>query len=329
MMMKSDVKSRQEKPAGIRISIGVATRRRPAMLEHCLRSLAAQAVPDGTELVIIVVENDREKYSNDVVATVERQSPIPIEYHLEQNIGISNARNAVLDAAIANGSDYLAFIDDDELAYPEWIDRLFTAMRNHGAMIAGGPVLRTLECNEPPAWAARYFPAIQSRHGGWPNVISGALPTGTGNLLFDLSPVRESGIRFDKKFNLIGAEDLAFIEAFSAAVDRKSVYVNDALVCEVIPASRLTRSYIFKRTVMDESHIVRLRKGQSYGFVIAVTMAFSGIFYIAAGGFLYALTCFINSTMSMVCLNKVAHGVGILSGLTGYHVLTYKRVNGK
>ena len=330
-MMHSDVKSRQDRPDGGRISIGVATRRRPAMLEQCLRSLAAQAVPDGTELAIVVIENDCEEYSRDVVAAVERQSPIPIEYHLERNIGISNARNAVLDAAIANGSDYLAFIDDDELAYPEWISRLFAAMREHGAMIAGGPVLRTFQCEKVPEWAARYFPPILSRQGGWPNIIPGSLPGGSGNMLFDLAPVRENGIDFDIRFNLCGAEDLAFIEAYMDKCDggSRSVHVNDALVCEVIPESRLKPSYIFMSKIRIMSHMARIEKGPRPGFGFIANKAFSGLSHIAAGGLLFVLTYFVNRTWSMIFLMKVAAGIGMLYGLAGYHPSTYSKVTGQ
>ena len=286
------------------------------------------AVPDGTELVILVVENDREQFCKEVVAAVEKQSAIAIEYHNEPHIGISAARNAVLDVAMANGSDYLAFIDDDELAHSRWIKRLFAAMVEYGAMIAGGPVNRTFQCKEVPAWAKRYFRPIQSSQGGWPNVIPGVLPTGTGNMLIDLAPVCESGIRFDMNYNLTGAEDHVFIEAFAKACNGNAVYVNDANVCEVIPASRLTRSYIFRRILRDHSHIVRRQNGSCPGFGFAVGQAISGVSHIAVGGLFCALTCFVNSTMSTIFLMKMAKGCGILLGLAGHHPSTYKKITG-
>ena len=321
-------KSWKDKPAGGRICIGVATRRRPAMLEQCLRSLAAQAVPAGTELVIVVVENDREEFSKGIVGTVERQSSIPIEYHLERNIGISNARNTVLDAAIANGSDYLAFIDDDELAYPQWIRRLFTAMTEHDAMIAGGPVNRIFQCKEPPVWATRYFRPKQSRQGGWPNVMPGVLPMGTNNLLFDLSPVRQGGVRFDQKFNLIGTGDLAFIDAFSKAVDGKSVYVNDALVCEVIPESRLKLSYIFMDAMSSRTHAVRMQKQSAPGIRFVMGCVFKGISNVVLGGLIGASTYFFSKYIGTIFLIRMAKGIGTLLGLAGYHPLKYKKVTG-
>ena len=331
MVAKHDIKSRkdnQEKLIRGKISIGVPTRQRPEMLEQCLRSLTVQAVPDGMELVIVVVENDPEPSSRGVVDAVEKQSTIPIEYHIERRIGLASVRNTVLDAAIANGSDYLAFIDDDELAYPEWVSRLHAAVVEHGAMMAGGAVNRIFECTAVPAWAAQYYRPTQSEHGGWPKVIPGALPTATHNLFFDLSPARERGIRFDVRFNLTSGEDTQFISDLAQATNGKSIYVNDAIVCEVIPASRMTRKYIFKRNVLAASHEVRIQRGQRPGFGFVVQKLFSGMGLMVLGGFFFALTYFVNGAISAIWMLLMSRGIGILSGLLGYQPRLYAQVTG-
>ena len=311
-----------------KISIGVPTRQRPEMLEQCLRTLTVQAVPDGAELVIVVVENDREPSCGGVIAAVEQQSTIPIEYHVERCIGLASARNALLDAALTNGSDYLAFIDDDELAYPEWISRLYVAVVEHGAVMASGPVGRTFECKDPPAWATQYFGLIGWSVGGWPNVMPDVLPQGTGNMIVDLVAVRETNIEFDTNYDLTGGEDTLFISGLAQACNGKAVYVNDAFVCEVVPKSRIKRSYIFVQTVRIEGNKALMFKERYGGFRSFLGMTYSGVANIVLGGLFCVLTCFISQSFSTRFLMKVAKGIGILAGLIGYRIEMYKKVTG-
>ena len=100
------------------VCAGVCTIQRPEMLAKCLRSLAAQKNLDGLDFKILVVDNDATPSSAHVVKAVSSSCPFPIHYYHEPKRGIPMARNRVLESASAIGADWLAFLDDDQRAFP-------------------------------------------------------------------------------------------------------------------------------------------------------------------------------------------------------------------
>ena len=94
------------------------------MLDRCLESLAMQLVDDSLRISIIVVDNEAEPNSRRAALTVTSNSPFPVHYVHQPKRGIALARNAAADKALALQVDWLAFIDDDETAEPDWIAQL-------------------------------------------------------------------------------------------------------------------------------------------------------------------------------------------------------------
>jgi glycosyltransferase involved in cell wall biosynthesis len=95
------------------------------MLQDCLASLVSQQVPECVSLIIAVVENHA---ADACRAIVERFAARPgawrIIYAHEPHLGIPIARNRSLDLALAEGADWIAFIDDDAVAEANWIGTL-------------------------------------------------------------------------------------------------------------------------------------------------------------------------------------------------------------
>jgi succinoglycan biosynthesis protein ExoM len=54
--------------------------------------------------------------------------------------GIPMARNAALEAALRNSPDFIAFLDDDEVAPPHWLKSLLRALEDSGADAVQGGV---------------------------------------------------------------------------------------------------------------------------------------------------------------------------------------------
>lgn len=239
--------------------IGVCTARRPAMLKKCLESLVSQKKPlDGT-LQVVVVENDDQPNSQNVVAEVTTSTDVKIHYCLETERGIPFARNRVLAEAIRLGVDNLALIDDDEVADQNWLFNLSEAKKTHSADVVNGPVRRVFNVGaQVPKW--------------WNPMKPVTLQTGshlssapTNNVLLSARLYQKSG--FDLKFDTrltFGHEDIDF---FSRAVDRgaKIVWCSDAWVTEEIPASRVENHRLLERAEADHAaraYLCSLREGR-------------------------------------------------------------------
>src|SRR5579863_10413038 len=98
-------------------TVCIATHRRNLGLEKLLASLASQKGASAFD--IVVVDNDREKSAEPIAFSF--RDKVPLTYLVEPVRGIARARNR---AVAISRSPFLAFIDDDEWAMPEWIGAL-------------------------------------------------------------------------------------------------------------------------------------------------------------------------------------------------------------
>lgn len=104
--------------------VAVCTRARPKMLAACLASLSRLNIPSPLDASAIVIENNDKPDSYPVVEEARKHTSLKIHYVLEPTLGIACARNRALQQARTLGVDYLAFIDDDETAEPNWLAAL-------------------------------------------------------------------------------------------------------------------------------------------------------------------------------------------------------------
>ena len=61
------------------------------------------------------------------------------------------ARNRALAASRQAGASHVAFIDDDELPHPAWLEALYAAVTGKRAAAAIGPVAPIFE-SQPQGW---------------------------------------------------------------------------------------------------------------------------------------------------------------------------------
>jgi succinoglycan biosynthesis protein ExoM len=210
------------------------------MLKDCLRSLMVQETPSQVRLTVVVVENDAESRCRSLVEEMARQPGAPrIVYGHEAEIGIPFARNRSLDLALEHDADWIGFIDDDEIASPDWIAKLAAAAARLDADVLQGPV----EAIYPPQ-ASRLLQKAAKRR-----------PTGTrrctaytNNTLMRASIARKQGLglRFDEAMRFTGGSDVEF---FSRAVAHGAVirWVDEAVVSESVPMARLTLRWQLER----------------------------------------------------------------------------------
>jgi succinoglycan biosynthesis protein ExoM len=225
-----------------RVSVCVVTRRRPKALARLLRGLAELAFDKCAEpsIQIVVVDNDAEGSGRSVVLHARAALRWPVDYAVEPRQGIAIARNTAVARTSAD-TEFIAFIDDDEVPAREWLDELLAAQAHYGADIVAGPVLPRFEASVAP-WL---------EHGGF--YCRKRYPTGspidrvaTNNVLFRRSIFFDAEIRFNERMALTGGADtLFFLEATRAGF--RAVWADAAHVEEWLPASRLKAQWLLLR----------------------------------------------------------------------------------
>jgi len=130
------------------ITVCICTHNRPSYLRDCLNGLRVQSVKADRFEVLIVDSASDPAVAQDLVRLAREFGARLIR--LEQP-GISLARNAGADAARA---EYVAYIDDDAIPAPDWIDAILSALEEPGdrPVLLGGRILPIWETPLPPWW---------------------------------------------------------------------------------------------------------------------------------------------------------------------------------
>lgn len=236
------------------VVVGMATFRRPELLAALLPAVLAQIEDAGAiaglpvQHRVVVVDNDPQESAREVVDSVGDPR---ITYAPEPRPGISSARNRLLDEA--RDVDVLVLLDDDETPHPGWLASMLGTYIAEEADAVCGPVHAVFEGEEDPWVAAGEYYLGQRREG----LRTGAVlrRAATNNLLLDMAVVRRLGLRFDERFGLTGGEDSLFTGQLTAAGGR-IVFCAEAVVDDLVPASRNTRAFqLARRKAQAATHV--------------------------------------------------------------------------
>jgi succinoglycan biosynthesis protein ExoM len=234
----------------MRIDVGICAFRRPAILET-LDSVAAQRLPAGAQLRVIVAENDDRPALRERIKRRGRALGLDLLYIHAPARNISVARNACL--AAAEGA-LLLFIDDDELAEPDWIGRLVKTWRMSRAGVVFGPAFAVYPPTAPGWMRHNDF------HSNRPAANRGVVETGfSSNVLLDRGDTRVRDARFDLAFGRTGGEDVDFFFRLHRAGVQMAI-APDAVVREPVSPSRMSFGWVLRR---------RYTQGAIYGTCVA------------------------------------------------------------
>ena len=280
------------------IDICICTFRRP-FLAQTLQSVALLSAGKH-RIRVIIADNDQQCSARALVEDWRGQLPFELIYVHAPAANICIARNACLDHAAA---DFVAFVDDDEIVAPRWIEALMQAAETSGAAAVLGPV-RALYGPDAPQWMVQ-----GDFHSTLPVFVHGAIRTGyTCNVLIRWS-APYSALRFDLALGQSGGEDTAFFYQLTA-LGGTIAYAPDALVEEPVPADRASMGWLVRR---------RLRFGQTHGMLQtgprARALAIVGA-KLAYCGMMTGLTTFSPVLRRRNWLRAVLH-LGVAGGLLG------------
>jgi len=258
------------------ISICICSYRR-ASLALTLQSLARQQTPDGVNVEVIVVDNDSAGSARAITEAAAPGMRWPVRYEVEPTKGLSSARNRCL--ALAQG-DWLALIDDDETAEPDWLANLYEVARRCEADAVIGAVLPNFEVS-PPGWlaASRFYERTPSGTG----ILLGHGEGLTGNALLRAAFLESQGLSFDEDFNTTGSEDSDFFRRFMAH-GGLMVGCREAVVSEMVPAERMTVDYVRRRSLQIGETYARITHRHRGALGLAFGVARTAVNVGAAAG---------------------------------------------
>lgn len=130
------------------VTVVVCTHNRGPLLSRCLEALDRQTA-DPTRWRVLVVDNASTDETAAVVARQAVTTPYALERLEETQLGLSHARNA---GARASRTPWLAYLDDDALAEPGWMDAILEFIAAHPEPgVFGGPYV-PFYLTPPPRW---------------------------------------------------------------------------------------------------------------------------------------------------------------------------------
>ena len=127
----------------VEISAVICTHNRAAYLRKAIRSLCEQTLDPGRYEVIIVDNGSTDDTKDVVLAAASLESTVC--WIFEPALGLNNARNTGWRNAVG---EYVAYLDDDAVANPDWLERILDAYQK------GRPMLGCVGGRIEPIWEA-------------------------------------------------------------------------------------------------------------------------------------------------------------------------------
>jgi len=235
--------------AMVRISAVICTLNRAAYLAKAVESLINQTYPKEY-YEIIVVDNGSTDNTREVVEKFSQLARI--RYIYEPIKGLCQARNTGWQAA---GGKYVAYLDDDAIACPHWLEKMMKAFETGKPAPAsvGGRVVPIWE-SERPAWLeeqmlgayaivdwgkkARFFkPSSPEHHVGC-------------NVAYKREVLQECGgfnVNLGRKGKNLLSNDEHLIRKYMDSHGLAIYYDPEILVDHLVPKERLTRRFMLRR----------------------------------------------------------------------------------
>ena len=297
-----------------KVFICVATYRRPEHLYLLLDSLRGLAMTEtSADIEVLIVDNDVNESARYVCEAANL--PWPLRYVVEPCRGIAQARNTAVRHA--PDADWVAFLDDDEMVEPHWLEHLLRTQLMFQADIVSGPVVPQFRPSVPE-WI------IQSGLHDRERNLTGSKPKepGMGNVFISAEVFRRIG-SFDERFGLTGGEDTQlFLRAGQAGF--KAVWCDEALVHETIGPSRASLGYLLRRKYWQASALARIEVTRDPGALTYATRAAKAVVRITQGAATLPLASLRGLPATGRALMRICSGAGMLGGLMGITFEPYR-----
>lgn len=294
----------------MQVLVGIPTHKRPELLRQCLESIACQQ-GDLPQIRVLVADNDSNGGAGAKLATeLAAKFPFPLASTVVAEPGISAVRNAILAEARCRDADFIAMIDDDETASPEWLTELLRVQAAFDADVVGGPVIREMPESVPMWLRSGIFRIRYSVDGVVPGI------DGTGNILVSCNSLAEMGWpQFDRAFNLTGGGDFEWFTRVSN-LGATFAWASRAETTEPIPPERMKLGWLLKRSYrsgMTHMRVARLHGSRSE---VAIQAAKAAGFLMLSPLYAFGLASERRRLSTLARWSRALGRIGALAGFT-------------
>jgi GT2 family glycosyltransferase len=298
----------------MKVAISLLTYKRPKLLRQALNSLCRLQFrkAHAPELTLVVVDNDPEKSAKSVVDSCTTQFPGRVIYAVETCRGVACVRNRAVGIAIGF-ADFVAFMDDDEIADPFWLDELLAVQKRYSLPIVTGPIVPRYT-TRTPEWVkpGEFFGPYHLNTGDEPAFVGGA------NVLADAALFRSVAALYDERLALRGGEDTHFYLRLKRA-GVKAVWADSAMMYEWVSPSRATAHWLLQRAYGEGNNFTFLMRYLNPSKRTSLIRLVKGLGMMAAGAG-QVVTAFSRPRL-VRGLQRIFRGMGTLTALFGvvYH----------
>ena len=234
-----------------KISAVICTYNRYDVLDKAIKSLEAQTL-DVSDFEILIIDNSPDFNISQKVK--EAYSDIEnLKYIIEKTPGLSNARNVATELA---DSEFVAFLDDDAIAIPQWLEKILEAIEEFGddVDVVGGRIDPIWEVPRPKWLGDTLLGNISVVNwGGICRIASDDEWFAGANITFRVKRLQELG-GFATSLGRQGSGAVLLSNEESDIIDKikanngKIVYQPEASVDHLVEEKRLKRSWFRKRS---------------------------------------------------------------------------------
>lgn len=232
------------------ITAAICTYDRYDLLPKAIASLREQSLADG-DFEILVIDNSPDRAKSKTVSEGYLRVP-NLRWTVEKTPGLSNARNVATRLAQA---PVIAFMDDDAVAAPNWLEALLEVFKEFGdaAQVVGGRV--------EPMWGVPRPPWLPDSLLGYVSVVDWGgnarfaskteWVAGT-NVAFRVDALKAAGgfiVHLGRKGGghaLLSNDESDVIERM-AQDGARLIYAPEVVVQHLVPADRLTQCWFRRR----------------------------------------------------------------------------------
>lgn len=296
----------------MRVAVCITTYRRLEGLRRLLVNLGELTFTknDVPALSIVVIDNECARETKQMVEQLASSYVWELAYVEEPLPGVSNARNRALHT-VKDTTDFMAFVDDDEVVEPAWLDELLHVQKTYGADVVAGPVLSRFE-GDVPEWVikGKFFDRQRYETGHVLKYVA------SGNVLISSAVLRQTCLIFDERLTLTGGEDTHFFMRLHQ-MGYKMVWADRAVAYEYVPNNRTTMDWIIKRAYRTGNTITFCEIDLLSSPFVKIRRLLMGCGKMLEGILQWLPSLLIGKHSYCDSLRKIYRGMGMLAALKG------------
>jgi glycosyltransferase involved in cell wall biosynthesis len=285
------------------VTVAICTYNRAGCLGLSLDAVCKQEAAFPFE--VLVVDNNSTDNTKVVAESFGGGKP-QVRYVLEPRQGLSHARNRALEEARAA---VVAYLDDDAIARPGWLEATARAFEDPCVVCAGGRILLRYP-GAKPEWLDDRMESILAAYDKGPESCDVQEVFGANFAVRRLSALELGGFSDKVGYTAgrnIGGEETDMCRRMIRAGGRV-IYIPGAAVDHIVDPNRLNKKWFLRRYELNGHAAVIMREHEVW-----VSRELARYVVMSAGAHIHAL--FGRAKQSMWCAVRAAVSKGILNEL--------------